>query len=315
MSFESRILLQQSRFRLIQDATESAQDEEASPMARQIINTRLDLLEQNWIKFQEEHEDLCRSDTDSLYEHQYMRARTFERCQEFYVHARANLLTRRDDIEGSLPPVISASSDSSAPRSVSRRLGALPKISLPRFSGNYAEWRPFHDLFDSLIRSNAELSEVEKMHYLKTSLAGEASKFVSNFPVSGDSFAMAWKTLVSRYENKRSIISAHLDRLTNLKPLKNKSAKDLRDFLATISETLGSLQALGCRVEHWDPLLLHSLVKLLDTESREEWEIQLGSSTSYPTFSSITCTRVTMLMIRESTTRRMSPCLFCKLYW
>lgn len=166
---------------------------------------------------------------------------------------------------------------------VSRRLGTLRKIALPHFSGNFQDWRSFHDLFTSLIRNNSELSDVEKMHYLKTSLSGDAARFVTNLPVSGDSFAIAWETLVSRYDNKRFLISAHLDRLTSLKPLKNKSAQDLSSFLATVSESLGALRSLECLVE--DPLLLHMLIKLLDSETREAWEVKLGSSTSYPSFS------------------------------
>lgn len=34
----------------------------------------------------------------------------------------------------------------------------------------------------------------------------------------------------------------------------------------------------------WDPLLLYFLVKLLDNDSREAWELKFGSSTVYSTF-------------------------------
>ena len=46
---------------------------------------------------------------------------------------------------------------------------ALPRIKLPSFSGDYQAWRPFHDLFTSLIKDNADLTTVEKMHYLSGS--------------------------------------------------------------------------------------------------------------------------------------------------
>ena len=128
------------------------------------------------------------------------------------------------------------------------------------------------------------MSDVEKMHYLKTSLSCDALRYITNIPISSESFSVAWDTLVSRYENKRFIISAHLDRLVNLKPLKTKSAKDLNTFIVTISESLGALCSLGCEMDSWDPLLLHSLIKLLDNETREAWELKLGSSTAYSTF-------------------------------
>ncbi|XP_077259143.1 uncharacterized protein LOC143895704 [Temnothorax americanus] len=122
------------------------------------------------------------------------------------------------------------------------------------------------------------------MHYLKTSLSGEALKFVTNLPMSGDSFEIAWDTLVTRYENKRFLISAYLDSLTNLKPLKTKAASGLSSLLASATESIGALRALGCFVDYWDPILVHLLVKLLDADSREAWEVKLGSTSTFPTF-------------------------------
>lgn len=79
-------------------------------------------------------------------------------------------------------------------------------------------------------------------------------------------------------------MTAQLDRLTNLKPLKTKSAQGLRALLTTISEAMSAIRALGCAVQHWDPFLLHLLVRLLDPETREAWEVKLGSSMIYPTY-------------------------------
>lgn len=161
---------------------------------------------------------------------------------------------------------------------------ALPRIKLPIFSGDYQSWRSFHDLFTSLIRDNADLLNVEKMHYLKTCVTGEATRLVCNLSLSGDNFVVAWSLLVMRYENKWFLLTSQLDRITNLKPIKTKSAQGLRTLLTTISEATGAIRALGCAVHHWDPLLLHLLVRLLDSETREAWEVKLRSSTVYPTY-------------------------------
>lgn len=72
---------------------------------------------------------------------------------------------------------------------------------------------------------NTDLTNVEKMHYLRTSLKDEASRLISNLSLSGDHFTIAWQTLCSRYDNKRLLIDVLLDRLTNLKPLKSKSTR------------------------------------------------------------------------------------------
>lgn len=197
-SYEARITLQQSRFKLIEE-TLDAEFESGPRLSRQLINTRLETLEKNWTRFQTEHEDLCRSLGSLLTNHDYLRTKLFERCHAFYVHSRARLLTLFDEYgEPSIPQrsrprsLETIQTKSSLPRS------ALPRINLPRFSGSYYAWGTFRELFTSLIRNNADLSDVEKMHYLRTSLTDEAARLVSNLSLSGDHFALVWQTLCSR---------------------------------------------------------------------------------------------------------------------
>lgn len=210
------------------------------------------------------------------------RNKTYERCQEFYVQARATLLGRQEDLEVSNPH--SRSSDALPTIVTFSHRNALPRISLPQFSGDYPSWRSFH-LFSSMVVNNSELMDVERMQYLKFCLSGEAARLVINLSVSGDSFAIAWETLIVRYENKRLLISSQLDKLYSIKLFKTKSARSLSFLLATITESLGALCALGCATDQWDPILLHQLVRLLDSETREAWEFMLSSSTSYLKFS------------------------------
>lgn len=284
-NLEVRIALQNSRFYLIQQETDSDKEDNASQTTRQAVSTRLEMLEINWTKFQEEHEELCRS-SEFFKEHDYIKQRVFERCQAFYIVAKAKLLSQRDDYDLLGLPLRSETSLLEAP-AISRRLSALPRISLLHFSGDYKDWRSFNELFTSLILKNAKLTNVERMHYLKTSLSGEASRerLISNLPITGNHLTIAWDSLVSRYDNKRLLLSMHLDRLTNMKPLKVKSAQGLSTFMVTVTETLGALRELGCLTQYWDPLLLHILVKLLDPETREAWEIRLGSTTTPPSYS------------------------------
>ncbi|XP_026481973.1 uncharacterized protein LOC113389132 [Ctenocephalides felis] len=46
----------------------------------------------------------------------------------------------------------------------------LPDINLPKFSGNYSEWNSFIDIYNSLIHNNEQLSDVQRLHYLKGTL-------------------------------------------------------------------------------------------------------------------------------------------------
>lgn len=97
-NLDTRIVLQRSRFSLIQEAT-GFDDVNATRSNRQLITPRLDMLEQNWSKFQGEHENLCLSVSENLNENPYMREHIYERCQAFYIYARAELHARLEELD------------------------------------------------------------------------------------------------------------------------------------------------------------------------------------------------------------------------
>ncbi|XP_036141176.1 uncharacterized protein LOC105832314 [Monomorium pharaonis] len=277
----SRISAQLNRFLCIQNTLEGALEGDTELVTRHLINTRLKILENNWAKFQSEHDTLCLEDPEFVNEQPYIKTRTFERCQESYVQARATLLARQEEMESFNAASKSSSLSFTSYASNSQR--GLPRLETLEFSGSYNTWRSFHDLFLSTVGNNDTLNNVEKMLYLKTCLTGDAAKLVINIPMSEDSFSIAWQKLVSRYENKRILISLQLDKLANLKQIQTKSARDLNALISTVSETLEALKALGCPIETWDVILVHQLGRLLDADTREVWEVKLGSTTSYPT--------------------------------
>jgi len=56
-------------------------------------------------------------------------------------------------------------------------------------------------MFKAMIHENDSLPEIQKFHYLKLSLSGEAEHLVSNLPMTANNYTIAWKLLVERYEN------------------------------------------------------------------------------------------------------------------
>ncbi|KAJ3617856.1 hypothetical protein MTP99_006945 [Tenebrio molitor] len=115
------------------------------------------------------------------------------------------------------------------------------------------------------------------MHYLTSSLRGNAARLIGNLSVCGDSFKTAWDLLTKRYENKRLLITAQLYKLFSPKRIENRSAKELNDLLNRTSEAVNALRALDSPVDQWDQLLVHLLVQKLDIRTREDWEFSLGT--------------------------------------
>lgn len=107
----------------------------------------------------------------------------------FIIENTQNLQLRRDSTETVI-----------APTSV-----RLPKIELIKFSGNYDEWLSFKDTFLSLIHDDQSLTDLQKFHYLKSSLVGEAAQVINAFQLTGANYSLAWSLLQKKYHNIRII--------------------------------------------------------------------------------------------------------------
>lgn len=285
-NLEAKISLQMNRFHYIRSVALECQEVAFATLQLQVLKVKLDLLNTNWEKFETSHERLADSKVETLLDNNYFKNGIFDQCLQYYATAKAELLIQIDERDKSNPMSGSQLANLTSGTQSTARCH-LPEISLPNFSGDFSAWRPFHDLFSSLVGRSTDLSNVEKMHYLRTSLTGEAAQLISNLPLADDSFASAWDLLVARFENKRLLISAQVDRLFRINTISQRSAKDLNSLLNTTSEALNALNALGAPTHHWDHLLVHLITQRLDSITREAWEVKLGSSTEPPSYQAL----------------------------
>ncbi|XP_072766489.1 uncharacterized protein [Anoplolepis gracilipes] len=107
----------------------------------------------------------------------------------------------------------------------------LPKIELPTFSGLYEE---------------CSLNDVQRFHYLKSALKGEAAECISALEISGLNYANAW----TRKENGVAI----------------------RQILDGVLKHTRALQALKRPTQQWDDLLIHIIISKLDIVTIKKWE-------------------------------------------
>lgn len=152
----------------------------------------------------------------------------------------------------------------------------LPRIQLPTFSGIYDEWPAYQDLYMSLVHNNPTLSKVQKLHYLKSSLTGEALSLVKHVQVTEVNYDGALSMLKARFGNKRIIVNSILKRMFAQKKLPTQTAHNIKSILDTTTECLNALTNLNLSTSSWDTLT-HSLivflvVQKLDPETHREWE-------------------------------------------
>lgn len=71
----------------------------------------------------------------------------------------------------------------------------LLHIDITQFSGEITKWKTFRDIFESLVSSRIDLSKVQKLHYFKANLTGEASLVLSNISITDANYESAWELL------------------------------------------------------------------------------------------------------------------------
>ncbi|XP_017891297.1 uncharacterized protein LOC108631691, partial [Ceratina calcarata] len=214
--------------------------------------------------------------------HEYFVNQMFLRAEDSYINTSDYLASWIDKFTKSLP-----TNNGSAEASVSEQPHfaiQLPRIVLPKFSGDYTDWENFKDIFESLVVNNDNLSNVQRLHYLKASLIDDAKLVLKNVSVTEANYNSAWELLKNRYDNPRIIINAHLQSFVDLPCLNSSSVKELRSLRDKTNDALTALKNLKRPVEHWDDLIVFILVQKLDKTSRKEWEFKLGDQNDNPTF-------------------------------
>ena len=180
----------------------------------------------------------------------------------------------------------------------------IPPLVLPEFSGKYEEFSTFKIQFDDLITNNVQLSETQKLYYLRSCLTNDAKDLSSNF----DNFDSLYNALVTRYDNERLIINIHIQNILNFEKIQSENAKEIRNMIDCIQKNLRALKVLKYDQNNLsDILLINILVQKLDRKSKEKFEISHNSK-NVPTFLKFIkyleqCEAVLLSIIRNATSK------------
>ncbi|XP_058828481.1 uncharacterized protein LOC131688298 [Topomyia yanbarensis] len=243
---------------------------------------RLERLEKYFELFetiQTEYEVL--DDTD-----QFLKAnlRTRARFEELYFRVKANLITKMPQAAMVQVPIPSDQAPVIANTGLSNI--KLPTIKLPEFSGDFNDWLTFHDTFLALIHSSTELTTVQKFHYLRASLKGEAARLTETLTITTANYAVVWQTLLDRYSNKYLLKKKHIQALLDYPKIKKQSSSALHAIVDEFQRHTQILEQLQEPVEHWSSLLVEVLTARLDDLTLTAWE-EIAAKEEHPTFANL----------------------------
>ncbi|KAI5632040.1 putative peptidase (DUF1758) domain-containing protein [Phthorimaea operculella] len=157
----------------------------------------------------------------------------------------------------------------------------LPKINIKPFDGKIENWVSFVQIFDSLIHKR-DIPPVEKLHYLLSSVQGDAYNLIKNYPLSDENYILAYNNLRSHYNQKRLIASTFYEKLLTCEPSKTRSSSDLNRIHRTFRENVEILSKFNLPDTNF--MLFHLLWSKLDPSTKEAFELQLASNSEIPDF-------------------------------
>jgi hypothetical protein len=87
---------------------------------------------------------------------------------------------------------------------------------LPGFRGDILQWQSFRDSYESTIHTNVNLTDVQKLTYLKSQLEGNASRVIEVFAMTNANYARAIDLLRERFGKQHKITHAAIPALIKL---------------------------------------------------------------------------------------------------
>lgn len=192
----------------------------------------------------------------------------------------------------------------------------LPTIELPKFDGNIHEWITFHDTFNAIIHSSADISQIQKLQYLRSSLRGDALKCIETLPISAANYPIAWEALLTKYQDKPLLKKKHLHGLTSINKPHGKVAS-LGPCVEDFHRNVKILEQLGEPVQHWDTILIHLLSLRVDSRTLRDWEEDHADNPTYKQFTEYLNKKVkiqeTIALSSDRTTTPRQPSVNSKL--
>lgn len=158
----------------------------------------------------------------------------------------------------------------------------IDRVKIPEFEGNLKEFLNFKALFEEIVHNNPNFTDSIKLYCI--TLNGPAAELIRDFGVGDSAYTEAWGYLLSRYENKRSIIEAHFADFVALSPIKNNV--EIRTLLDRVNSFVRGLRICGLNPNEptMSAFVSYVISTKLDPYTRRDWKNSCTDISNYPTF-------------------------------
>ena len=151
----------------------------------------------------------------------------------------------------------------------------LPKLKLPSFGGQYAEFKNFFNSFSQLVDSEHSLSDIEKFNHLLNCLHGQALETVKAFQITSENYPKAIGRLKARYDNNTLIFLDNIASLFKLSSISKPNSSQLRNLVDNAAALYDSLLSLGSEKQISEAMLIYLVIEKADVQTKKKWNESL----------------------------------------
>ncbi|CAK9826050.1 hypothetical protein ANTRET_LOCUS3958 [Anthophora retusa] len=163
----------------------------------------------------------------------------------------------------------------------------LPEMRLPTFDGTIEKWASFFDIFSSMIDRNDNLTPVQKLQYLRSTLTDKAAACIQSLSTTDANYTDAIELLKEKFDCTRRIILGHCDALQNIPKLSKDSPEALGNLVDTIRQHLRALKNLGESVSSWNSILVSIILSKVSSDIAWLWELTLTDRKRMPLYTDL----------------------------
>ncbi len=163
-------------------------------------------------------------------------------------------------------------SEKSASGSIEAR---LPKLTITKFNGTYADWPRFWGQYSETIDKSV-VPPVTEFSYLRELLCEKAKKAIEALPYTAEGYNRAVSILKERFGNDSEVVKAYVKEILDLPYTPSTSPKKIHEFYEKLAYSVQSLETLK-KLEAVNGTVLMTLEKLPNVRgdlvrSDPEWE-------------------------------------------
>lgn len=148
---------------------------------------------------------------------------------------------------------------------------SLPRLTLPKFTGEPGEWPRWYALFKTLVHDQVSLTQTEKMLHLQSSVVGIAQHTIAGMMCEGALYEEALRTLRDRFGREEDVIHSCLEKVFSCPPPMELDPVSLERFHASVHCAVTVFQNLGYRGDLESFENLRRIVEKLPSCMRRDW--------------------------------------------